>query len=154
MSSSDGPKDDDKKPPRVGRVKHDASGRAIWEWATDTGKHAIDSTSRLLKRLELPGLSIADDHKDEKKDEKKGIYGGPEEDDPLKGKRQSFNPYESRSPPKIQAPPPTAKSAPKTAAKPAATANRPAVALKPLTKEEQEAETKRGLLGRLFGRKE
>jgi hypothetical protein len=54
MPSSNGPKDGDKKPPKVGRVRHDASGRAIWEWAADTGKHAIDSTSRLLKRLDLP----------------------------------------------------------------------------------------------------
>ena len=154
MSSSNGPKDGDKKPPKVGRVRHDASGRAIWEWAADTGKHAIDSTSRLLKRLDLPGLSIAEDHKDAKKEEKNGIYGGPEENDPLKGKRQSFNPYESRSPPKIQAPPPMAKPAAKPPAKPAASGNRPNVALKPLTKDEQEADTKRGLLGRLFGRKE
>lgn len=154
MPSSSGPKDGDKKPPRVGRVRHDASGRAIWEWASETGKHALDSTSRLLKRLELPGLSIAEDDKDEKKEEKQGIYGGPEETDPQKGKRQSFNPYESRSPPKIQAPPPMAKTAAKPPAKPAASGNRPNVALKPLTKEEQEAETKRGLLGRLFGRKE
>lgn len=152
MSSSDGPKDDDRKP-KVGRVRHDATGRAIWEWATDTGKHAIDSTSRLLKRLELPGLSIAEDPKSGKKEEKHEIYGGPEENDPLKGKRQSFNPYESRSPPKIQAPPPTAKPAAKQPAKPPAPAARPA-APKPLTQEEQEAETKRGLLGRFFSRKE
>jgi hypothetical protein len=152
MSSSNGPKDDDKKPPRVGRVKHDASGRAIWEWATDTGKHALDSTSRLLKRLELPGLSIAEDHKD-KKTEDKGVFGGPAEFDPLQGKK-GFNPYETKAPPRIQAPPPSAKPAGKPPAKPIASGNRPNVALKPLTKEEQEAETKRGLLGRFFGRKE
>jgi len=29
-------------------VKHDAGGRAIWEWAAETGRNALDSTSRLL----------------------------------------------------------------------------------------------------------
>jgi hypothetical protein len=152
MSSSKGPKDDDKSP-KVGRVKHDASGRAIWEWAAETGKHALDSTSRLLKRLELPGLSIAEDPKDKAKAEDKGMYGGPKESDPLKGK-QSFNPYETKPTPKIQAPPPSARPAPKPAAKPAASsAARPVAPPRPLTQEEQEAETRIGPLGRLFGRK-
>jgi hypothetical protein len=42
-------------------VRHDSRGNAVWQWAVDTGKHAIDSTSRLLKRLEVPGLSLEDD---------------------------------------------------------------------------------------------
>lgn len=151
MSSSNGPNDNEKKS-RVGRVRHDATGRAIWEWAADTGKHAIDSTSLLLKRLDLPGLSIAEDHKDDEKGMDKGIFGGPEEADPLQGKRKSFNPYESRSPPKIQAPSPLSKPAPKPVAKPAA---KPIAAPRPLSKAEQEAETpKPGLIGRLFGRKD
>jgi hypothetical protein len=151
MSSSNGPKDDTK--PKVGRVRHDASGRAIWEWASETGKHALDSTSRLLKRLELPGLSIAEDHKDEAKEDEKGIHGGPKETDPSKG-RQGFNPYETKAPPKIQAPPPLARAEPKPPAKPAAAPSRPAVPQpRPLTQAEQEAETKIGPLGRLFGRK-
>jgi hypothetical protein len=151
MSSSNGPKDDTK--PKVGRVKHDASGRAIWEWAAETGKHAMDSTSRLLKRLDLPGLSIAEDPKDKAKEADKGMYGGPKEADPLKG-RQSFNPYETKPTPKIQAPPPSARPAPKPVAKPAATAPSKPAAPRPLTQAEQEADTKRGLLGRFFGRKE
>lgn len=63
------PEDPKGKQSPAGRVKHDASGRAIWEWAVDTGRHALDSTSRLLKRLELPGLSIVDDAKEKKKAE-------------------------------------------------------------------------------------
>lgn len=43
-------------------VVHDKRGNAVWKWAVDTGKHAIDSTSRLLKRLEVPGLKLEDDH--------------------------------------------------------------------------------------------
>jgi hypothetical protein len=152
MSSSNGPKDDTK--PKVGRVRHDSSGRAIWEWATETGKHAMDSTSRLLKRLELPGLSILEDPKDKAKEDDKGMFGGPKEADPLKG-RQSFNPYETKAPPRIQAPPPSARPAPKPATNPAATAPpKPAAPPpRPLTQAEQEAETRIGPLGRLFGRK-
>jgi len=38
------------KPPQGPRdgVRHDSRGNAVWQWAVDTGKHAIDSTSRLL----------------------------------------------------------------------------------------------------------
>jgi hypothetical protein len=152
MASPSGPDDTGKKH-KVGRVRHDSSGRAIWEWATETGKHAMDSTSRLLKRLDIPGLSIAEDPKDVK--EKDAAFGGPVESDPLKGNRGSFNPYEGRSPPKIQAPPPLAKGAPKPPARPASPAARPAPPLRALSKEEQEAEDpKPGLLGRLFGRKD
>jgi hypothetical protein len=134
-SSSDG-----SKKPKAGRVRHDARGRAIWDWATETGKHALESTSRLLKRLEMPGLSLADDQKDKKKTDKDaGMFGGPKENDPLKGGRQSFNPYDSRLPPKIQAPPPSSK--------PAA---RPPIRPSPAPK----AESKPGLLGRIFGSKD
>jgi len=44
-----------------GGVRHDARGNAVWHWAVETGKHAIDSTSRLLKRLEVPGLKLEDE---------------------------------------------------------------------------------------------
>ena len=44
-------------------VQYDQRGNAIWKWAVDTGKHAIDSTSRLLKRLEVPELTLDDDDK-------------------------------------------------------------------------------------------
>ena len=48
-------------PRRPGGVKHDSRGNAVWQWAADTGRHAIDSTSRLLKRLDVPGLKIDED---------------------------------------------------------------------------------------------
>lgn len=48
-------------PAAPGRVHHDKQGRAIWQWAVDTGKHALESTSVLLKRLEVPGLKIEED---------------------------------------------------------------------------------------------
>jgi len=47
-----------------GRVVHDSRGNAVWQWVKDTGRHAIESTSALLKKLELPELKV-EDHKDE-----------------------------------------------------------------------------------------
>ena len=47
-----------------GRVRHDDRGNAVWDWLKDTGRNAIESTSRLLKRLELPQLKV-EDKKDE-----------------------------------------------------------------------------------------
>jgi len=46
---------------RPGGVKHDSRGNAIWQWAVTTGKHAMDSTSALLKKLDVPGLKLEDD---------------------------------------------------------------------------------------------
>lgn len=47
-----------------GRVVHDSRGNAVWQWVKDTGRHAIESTSALLKKLEMPGLKVQD-HKDD-----------------------------------------------------------------------------------------
>jgi hypothetical protein len=44
----------------AGRVVHDERGNAIWDWVKDTARIAIDSTSRLLKRLEVPELTLED----------------------------------------------------------------------------------------------
>jgi hypothetical protein len=43
---------------RTGAVEHDKRGNAVWKWAVDSSRDMLDSTSRLLKRLEVPGLSI------------------------------------------------------------------------------------------------
>jgi hypothetical protein len=43
---------------RPGVVEHDKRGNAVWKWAVDSGRDMLDSTSKLLKRLEVPGLSI------------------------------------------------------------------------------------------------
>jgi hypothetical protein len=48
----------------AGRVVHDSRGNAVWQWVKDTGRQAIESTSALLKKLELPELKV-EDHKDE-----------------------------------------------------------------------------------------
>jgi len=39
-------------------VVHDERGNAVWDWVKDTTRIAIDSTSRLLKRLEVPELKV------------------------------------------------------------------------------------------------
>jgi hypothetical protein len=82
---------DDKPEPGQGGVQHDARGNAVWQWAVDTGKHALDSTSRLLKRLEVPGLKLEGDTS-----ERKGPGAAPAKTPagPSKPDRQTgYNPY-------------------------------------------------------------
>ena len=42
----------------TGRVRHDERGNAVWDIAVSTGVFALESTSKLLKRLEAPELSL------------------------------------------------------------------------------------------------
>lgn len=55
-------KDPGKKrlPAREG-LSYDSRGNAVWQWAVDSGRHLIDSTTHLLKRLEVPGLKLKED---------------------------------------------------------------------------------------------
>jgi len=141
-------KSNDDAPKPAGRVRHDSTGRAIWEWAAESGRHALESTSLLLKRLELPGLSLADD--DKKKEESEAgkapavdaaraagagptgqKYANPVDKDPAANSRRSFNPYDTRTP--------AVRVAPKPKPKPVARITQPP--------------RKRGFLARLFGRK-
>ena len=47
-----------------GRVVHDARGHAVWQWAKDAARAALESTSMLLKKLEVPDLKV-EDHKED-----------------------------------------------------------------------------------------
>ncbi len=77
-----------------GRVRHDERGNAVWDWLKDTGRNALEATSRLLKKLEAPDLEVED-----KKDEELRIQ--PDRDrDPGGG----YDPYNQSS--KSREPPP------------------------------------------------
>jgi hypothetical protein len=61
---------------KAGRVVHDERGNAIWHWVKDTARIAIDSTSRLLKKLEVPELKLEDSHTEELRIESDRDAGG------------------------------------------------------------------------------
>jgi hypothetical protein len=48
----------EKTKPLGGGVQHDARGNAVWQWATETARHAVASTSQLLRRLDVSSLSL------------------------------------------------------------------------------------------------
>jgi hypothetical protein len=52
-----------KTTPLAGGVSHDARGNAVWQWASETARHAAVSTSQLLRRLNVASLSLQDDAK-------------------------------------------------------------------------------------------
>jgi hypothetical protein len=45
----------------TGRVQFDERGNAIWEWSVSTGAFGREVTTERMKRLENPGLSLAED---------------------------------------------------------------------------------------------
>jgi hypothetical protein len=45
---------------RTGKVVHDERGNAVWDWLKQTSRIAIESTSRLLRKLETPELKMED----------------------------------------------------------------------------------------------
>src|SRR5688500_13686549 len=87
----DQPQEGDDHSAPAGRVSRDAQGNAVWEWATSAGRQALDSTSRLLRRLDVPGLKLLDEG------------GGPEAGNaatPAQRAEQGFNPYEGGAAPR------------------------------------------------------
>ncbi|HEV7135044.1 MAG TPA: hypothetical protein VGN43_00280 [Steroidobacteraceae bacterium] len=59
------PNPEPRVPAPSGRVRHDERGNAVWDWLKDTARTAIDSTSRLLRRLEAPDLKVEDKKEEE-----------------------------------------------------------------------------------------
>jgi hypothetical protein len=60
----------------AGRIVHDERGNAVWDWLKDTARIAIDSTSRLLRKLEVPDLKIEDTQSHELRVESDRDIGG------------------------------------------------------------------------------
>lgn len=113
------------------------SGNSVWKWATDSGRHLIESTSALLKRLDVPGLKLEEDVTGKHKGQGKALDDAGGGYDPYGGKRGG-----AASPPR-----PAARAAqPTSAARPTSTARpslkKPAAALP----------ARRSWWRRLFGR--
>ena len=72
-----------------GRVVHDERGNAVWDWVKDTARIAIDSTSRLLKKLEVPELKMED------------TQNNPLSVEPDRDPGGGYDPYGSSSPAKV-----------------------------------------------------
>lgn len=45
-------------PTKTGKVVHDDRGNAVWDWLKQTGRNAIESTTRMLRKLESPELKV------------------------------------------------------------------------------------------------
>ena len=59
-------KPDQARPPgTTGKVVHDDRGNAVWDWLKQTGRNAIESTTRMLRRLETPELKVEETHEEE-----------------------------------------------------------------------------------------
>jgi len=80
------PQDPNARP--SGRVVHDERGNAVWDWVKDTARIAIDSTSRLLKKLEVPELKMED------------TQNNPLSVEPDRDPGGGYDPYGSSSPAK------------------------------------------------------
>ncbi len=55
------PEDPPSTTPPLGEVRHDERGQAVWHWAADTARNAVQSTSQLLRKLDLSQFSLEDD---------------------------------------------------------------------------------------------
>jgi|GEM_PF-1128928 len=150
--------DDDESRRRAaaaGGVQHDARGNAVWKWAVDTGRHALDSTSRLLKRLEVPGLSIEGEAQArDTAPEGEGRAGGPAASGtgatahkstgkpPVAARAAGYDPYGGAGGAHRASPASQAGLRPAASNRPAAPARKPAAAAAP----------RRSLWQRLFRR--
>jgi hypothetical protein len=45
----------------AGNIAHDDRGNAVWQWAQGAAHPPIDSTTRMLRQLDVPGLALASD---------------------------------------------------------------------------------------------
>jgi hypothetical protein len=107
-------------PVAAGRITHDSRGNAVWNWISESGKIAIDSTSRLLKRLDSSDLSLEESDSTPKPEPgATATPGKPSASAPGRSApaaQGGYDPYSSRTParnkPAAPAPRPTQKPAP------------------------------------------
>jgi hypothetical protein len=96
-----------------GRVKFDDRGNAVWEWAVTTGAFGIEVSTSRLKKLEAPGLSLAEDEPTPAIDFEANPGKGPTKPGPVKpnpkGVAQGYSPYDSGVLAKSSTPPPPRK---------------------------------------------
>jgi hypothetical protein len=109
LTKSD-PNTPDKTTPLVGGVRHDARGNAVWQWATETARHAVASTSQLLRRLDVSSLSLEelDEDKPAPKTKTRSSSGAPAAPTkpaaPVRKAERGFNPYDGAAMPRAAAP--------------------------------------------------
>jgi hypothetical protein len=106
LTKSD-PNKPDKTKPLVGGVRHDARGNAVWQWATETARHAVASTSQLLRRLDVSSLSLEelDEDKPAPKVPTKTASATPAKPGaPARKAERGFNPYDGAATPRAAAP--------------------------------------------------
>jgi hypothetical protein len=99
-SSTQQPQQSEARAPResqdergAGRIVHDARGNAVWDWLKETSRAAIESTSAMLKRLEVPGLKVEGQTDEELRIESDRDEGG------------GYDPYNQRTPAPKSKPP-------------------------------------------------
>lgn len=61
---------------------------AVWDWVKQSGRHAIESTSRLSEKLEAPELKVEQTH-----DEELRIM-------PVAGAGRGYDPYNQKTKPR------------------------------------------------------
>jgi hypothetical protein len=110
LTRSDASKPDRPQRP-AGGVRLDARGNAVWQWASETARHAAASTSQLLRRLDVSSLSLQDDARAPKAQSKpaatKPAPGSPAAPGkpaaPAPKTRGGFNPYDRSATPRAVA---------------------------------------------------
>ncbi len=128
-------------------VSHDQRGNAVWKWAAESGRHLVESTTALLKRLEVPGLKLEEDASGPRKQPGLELEQGGAE----KG-NVGYDPYGSKRVTPAPAARPAAAAKPAAAAGPVS-ASKPAAAARPTTTKPAAAPLpRRSLLGRWFGK--
>ena len=52
-------------PANSGKVEHDERGNAVWRFVKETSRICVESTTRMLKKLESPELKVEDTNEHE-----------------------------------------------------------------------------------------